>query len=97
MVVALLGLPLVRPRWLLLALPPMVAALLSANEFQANLRLQYGLILVVPLIVAAGFGGRRVLAIIERRLRRRRRQRARGRARRRVPGPGGSLPSLRSC
>jgi uncharacterized membrane protein len=69
MVVALLGLPLARPRWLILALPPMVAALLSTNRFQANLQLQYGLILVVPLIVAAGFGGRRVLAIAERRRR----------------------------
>jgi uncharacterized membrane protein len=79
MVVALLGLPLVRPRWLILALPPMAAALLSANEYQADLRLQYALILVVPLIVAAGFGGRRVLAIAERRLRHSRRQLAPGR------------------
>jgi len=78
MIVALLGLPLLRPRWLILALPPMVASLLSANDFQADLRLQYGLILVVPLLVAAGFGGRRVLAIVERRLRRRRRQGAPG-------------------
>jgi uncharacterized membrane protein len=79
MVVALLGLPLVRPRWLLLALPPMAAALLSTNDFQADLRLQYGLILVVPLLVAAGFGGRRALAIAERRLRRRRQRGAAGR------------------
>lgn len=78
MIIALLGLPLVRPRWLLVALPPMAAALLSANRFQADLRLQYALILVVPLIVAAGFGGRRVLAIAERRSRRRRRQGAAG-------------------
>jgi uncharacterized membrane protein len=70
MVVALLGLPLARPRWLALALPPMAASLLSSNEFQANLRLQYGLILVAPLIVAAGFGGRRVLALVGRRVRR---------------------------
>ncbi len=83
MVVALLGLPLVRPRWLLLALPPMAAALLSANDFQANLRLQYGLILVVPLIVAAGFGGRRVLAVAERRWRRGPRRRPRD-----APGRG---------
>lgn len=78
MIITLLGLPLLRPRWLVLALPPMVASLLSANGFQADLRLQYGLILVVPLLVAAGFGGRRALAITERRLRRRRRQRALG-------------------
>ena len=79
MVVALLGLPLVRPRWLALALPPMAAVLLSANDFQANLRLQYPLILVLPLLVAAGFGARRVLAIAEIRWRRRRRQRTRAR------------------
>lgn len=79
-IVALLGLPLLRPRWLVLALPPLMAVLLSDNFFQANLRLQYGLILVVPLIVAAGFGGRRALALVERRLRRsivRRRSRVR--------------------
>ncbi len=70
MIIALLGLPLLRPRWLVLGLPPLMAVLLSDNFFQANLRLQYGLILVVPLIVAAGFGGRRALAIVERRLRR---------------------------
>ncbi len=85
MVVALLGLPLVRPRWLVLALPPMAAALLSTNPFQTNLRLQYGLILVVPLIVAAGFGGRRVLAAVEWPLRRRRRRWAAGRRTGRVP------------
>lgn len=79
MVVAMLGLPLVRPRWAILALPPMAAALLSDNRFQADLLLQYGLILVVPLIVAAGFGGRRVLAIAERRLRRGRRRPVLGR------------------
>lgn len=80
MIVALLGLPLLRPRWLVLALPPLMAVLLSDNFFQANLRLQYGLILVVPLIVAAGSGGRRALALVERRMRRsivRRRSRVR--------------------
>lgn len=69
-IIALLGLPLLRPRWLVLAVPPFMAVLLSDNSFQANLRLQYGLILVVPLIVAAGFGGRRALALMERRWRR---------------------------
>lgn len=93
MVVALIGLPLVRPRWLILALPPMAAALLSSNDFQADLRLQYGLILVVPLIVAAGFGGRRVLGIAERRLRHSRRQRAAGRLAGGLP-IGGLAPVL---
>lgn len=70
MIVALVGLPLLRPRWLLLSVPPLMAVLLSDNFFQANLRLQYGLILIIPLIVAAGFGGRRALALVERRVRR---------------------------
>jgi uncharacterized membrane protein len=70
MIIATLGLALARPRWLLVALPPMMAVLLSSNRFQANLLLQYALVLVVPLLVATGFGGRRVLALVERRWRR---------------------------
>ncbi|MBA2718154.1 MAG: DUF2079 domain-containing protein [Chloroflexi bacterium] len=70
MIIALFGLPLLRPRWLVPVLPPFAAVLLSDNFFQANLRLQYGLILVVPLIVAAGFGARRALALIAPRWRR---------------------------
>ncbi|MEO8572025.1 MAG: DUF2079 domain-containing protein [Chloroflexota bacterium] len=70
MIVALAGLPLLRPRWLLLAGPPLVAALLSAHTWQANLMLQYPLVLYVPLIVAAGLGGRRAI-VLARRTRRR--------------------------
>jgi hypothetical protein len=77
LVVGVLGLPLVRPRWLILVAPPLAALLLSAHSFQAGLRLQYPLILVTPLLAATAFGGRRVLAVLERgrrRWRRRRRQ-----------------------
>ncbi len=70
MIVALAGLPLLRPRWLLLAGPPLVAALLSAHMWQANLMLQYPLVLYVPLIVAAGLGGRRAIVLVQRTRRR---------------------------
>ena len=78
MLIALVGLPLLRPRWLLLVVPPLVAALLSSHPPQAALILQYPLILLVPLLVAAAMGARRALAIVGRS---RRRLRARGRAR----------------
>ena len=77
MVVSLLGLPLVRPRWGVLLLPPLVALLLSSNRWQANVTLQYSLILVVPLLVSAGLGGRRVI-VAATRLRRRWRRRSTG-------------------
>ena len=64
MLIGLLGLPLLRPRWAILGLPPMLALLLSDNFLQADIRLQYGLILVVPFVVAAGFGARRILAVV---------------------------------
>ena len=63
---SLLGLPLVRPRWGVLVLPPLVALLLSSHPWQANILLQYPLILVIPLVVSAGFGGRRVISIATR-------------------------------
>ncbi len=63
MIVSLGALPLLRPRWLALTLPALVAVLLSAHVFQATLRLLYPVILIVPLVGAAVFGGRRVLAV----------------------------------
>src|SRR5262249_61857014 len=60
MVACLAGLPLLRPGWLTLALPPLAADLLSAHGPQPDLRLQYALPLVVPLLVAAGLGARRL-------------------------------------
>jgi uncharacterized membrane protein len=48
------GLPLLRPAWLALALPPFAAALLSAHAPQPLLHLQYAQPLVVPLLIAAG-------------------------------------------
>jgi uncharacterized membrane protein len=69
MVVSLGGLPLLRPRWAALVLPPLVALMLSDHFWQAGLRLQYPMILVVPLLAATLFGGRRALAFIGRRRR----------------------------
>ncbi|MEO7664085.1 MAG: DUF2079 domain-containing protein, partial [Candidatus Limnocylindrales bacterium] len=86
MIAALAGLPLLRPRWLLLSLPPFLAVLLSSHYWQANLALQYPLILLVPLIVAAGMGGRRALGIACR-IRRRR-------GSRRSVTMGGGSPSM---
>jgi uncharacterized membrane protein len=60
MVASLAALPLLRPGWLALALPPLAADLLSAHQPQPGLRLQYALPLVIPLLVAAGLGARRL-------------------------------------
>lgn len=62
MVASLAGLPLLKPGWLVLVAPPLAANLLSAHYPQPELRLQYALPLVVPLIVAAGLAGRRLPA-----------------------------------
>jgi uncharacterized membrane protein len=56
------GLALLRPAWLLLALPPILANLLSANPAQADLKLHYTLLPIMPFVVAAALGGRRALA-----------------------------------
>ncbi len=63
-------LPVLRPRWLLLVIPPIVADLLSANSAQADLKLHYTLLPLLPAIVAAAMGGRRLLALMARRTRR---------------------------
>ena len=60
-IAGLAGLPLLRPTWLALALPPLLGSLLSSHDPQPELHLQYGLPLVVPLVVAAGLGGERLL------------------------------------
>lgn len=51
-------LPLLRPTWLALAAPPLVADLLSAHDPQPVLHLQYGLPLVLPVLVAAAVAAR---------------------------------------
>jgi uncharacterized membrane protein len=54
------GLPLLRPAWLALAAPPLLADLLSAHDPQSLLHLQYALPLVVPVLVAAAMAARNV-------------------------------------
>jgi uncharacterized membrane protein len=61
MVASLAALPLLRLRWLALALPPLFADLLSAHHPQPELLLQYSLPLVLPILVAGGLGARRFL------------------------------------
>jgi uncharacterized membrane protein len=61
LLVGLLGLPLLAPRWLLLVVPPLAANLLSSHDPQQRLQQHYVLIIIFPLIVAAGIGARKLL------------------------------------
>jgi uncharacterized membrane protein len=61
LLIGLLGLPLLAPRWLLFAVPPLAANLLSSHDPQERLQLHYALLIMFPLILAAGFGARRLL------------------------------------
>jgi uncharacterized membrane protein len=61
LLISLLGLPLLAPRWLLLVVPPLAANLLSSHDPQQRLQQHYVLIIMFPLIVAAGIGARRLL------------------------------------
>lgn len=62
--ISLLGLPLLRPRWLLLVVPPLTATLLSRHLPQPFLLFHYPIILIVPALAATVMGGRRALAIL---------------------------------
>lgn len=61
------ALGLLRPAWLLLAVPPVLANLLSANLAQADFKLHYTLLSILPFLAAAALGGRRLLAWMARR------------------------------
>ncbi len=61
LLVSLLGLPLLAPRWLLLAAPPLAANLLSSNDEMEKFQLHYVMLIMFPLVVAGGFGARRFL------------------------------------
>ncbi len=56
------ALPLLAPRWLLLAIPPYLANVLSGHNPQNVLNLHYVLLLLFPLVVAGGVGARTFLA-----------------------------------
>lgn len=61
MVLSMAGLPLLRPGWLALTLPPLLGDLLSAHYPQPELRLQYALPLVAPVLIAGGLGARSLI------------------------------------
>jgi hypothetical protein len=63
MVASMAGLPLLRPRWLLLVLPPMLASLLSHHGPEVRLQLHYALLPMFPIIVAGALGARRLLEL----------------------------------
>ena len=60
---SMFALPLLAPRWLLLAIPPYLANVLSGHVPQNVLHLHYVLLLLFPMIVAGGVGARRFLAM----------------------------------
>src|SRR5438445_6414840 len=62
-IASMFALPLLAPRWLMLAIPPYLANVLSAHVPQNALHLPYVLLLLFPLIVAGGFGARRLLVL----------------------------------
>jgi uncharacterized membrane protein len=64
MLISLAGLPLLRPAWLLLLLPPLMAEMLSHHIPMPDLELHYSLLLMVPMLVAGAAGAR---AFLERR------------------------------
>jgi uncharacterized membrane protein len=62
-IASMFALPLLAPRWLILAIPPYLANVLSEHVPQNDLHLHYVLLLLFPLIVAGGFGARRLLVL----------------------------------
>ncbi|TAN31843.1 DUF2079 domain-containing protein [bacterium] len=62
-IASMFALPLLAPRWLLLAVPPYLAAVLSSHTPQAALQFHYVLPLLFPLLVAGGAGARRFLEL----------------------------------
>ena len=60
-IASMFALPVLAPRWLLLAIPPYLANVLSGHTPQNVLHLHYVLLLLFPLIVAGGIGARSFL------------------------------------
>lgn len=60
---SMFALPVLAPRWLLLAIPPYLANVLSGHNPQNVLNLHYVLLLLFPLIVAGGVGARNFLRL----------------------------------
>ncbi len=62
-VAGMFALPLLAPRWLLLAIPPYLANVLSGHTPQNVLNLHYILLVLFPLIVAGAAGARKLLEL----------------------------------
>jgi uncharacterized membrane protein len=62
-IAGMFALPLLAPRWLLLAIPPYLADVLSGHNPQNFLHLHYVLILLFPLIAAGSVGARKFLTM----------------------------------
>jgi uncharacterized membrane protein len=60
-IASLFLMPLLTPRWLLLAIPPYLANVLSGHQPQNVLRIHYVLLILFPLVVAGGVGARKFL------------------------------------
>ena len=60
-IAGMFALPVLAPRWLLLAIPPYLANVLSGHTPQNVLHLHYVLLMLFPLVVAGGVGARRFL------------------------------------
>jgi uncharacterized membrane protein len=58
---SMFALPILAPRWLVLAIPPYLANVLSEHVPQNDLHLHYVLLLLFPLMVAGGIGAKRLL------------------------------------
>jgi uncharacterized membrane protein len=61
LLISVLGLPVLAPRWLLFAVPPLVATVLSSNDVMQRFQLHYVMLIMFPLVLAAGLGARRLL------------------------------------
>jgi uncharacterized membrane protein len=62
-IAGMFALPLLAPRWLLLAIPPYLANVLSGHSPQNVLNLHYVLLILFPLIVAGAAGARKLLQV----------------------------------
>jgi uncharacterized membrane protein len=62
-IAGMFALPVLAPRWLLLAIPPYLADVLSGHDPQNLLYLHYVMLLLFPMIVAGGVGARRYLEV----------------------------------
>jgi uncharacterized membrane protein len=62
-IASMFALPVLAPRWLLLAVPPYLANVLSEHVPQNDLHLHYVLLLLFPFIVAGGVGAQRFLKL----------------------------------